>query len=271
MQFIRFQSDDHTVYTGCEYEDGTARVVRGDILTRYEVTDMRRPVVKWLTPIDPSVIYCIGLNYMPHIRETGFKAPEHPILFMKNLGAAAAHRGKIVIPQCCETPPQVDYEAELGVIIKDTVKNADPDTALDSVLGYTCANDISARHWQMHGGGKQWIRGKSFDTFCPFGPWIVTPDEPVDPDNLDVACVLNGEVMQTGNTRDMIFSVARLISFISQSTTLFPGTLILTGTPSGVGYTREPPVFLKPGDRLETRISGIGVLKNAVVSESAES
>ena len=121
----------------------------------------------------------------------------------------------------------------------------------------------------MHAGGGQWIKGKSFDTFCPFGPWIVTPDELTDPDNLDIECVLNGNTMQKSNTSDMIFSVAQIISYLSESVTLLPGTLILTGTPSGVGFARKPPVYLGPGDVLETKIDKIGVLKNYVTLEEA--
>lgn len=267
MQIIRFISDDEKVYTGCRYEDGSAALIKGDIFTNFEVSDRRKPVNRLLSPIDPAVIYCIGLNYMPHIKETKLRLPEYPIVFMKNLGAAAAHLDDVVIPVCCENPPQVDYEAELGVIIKKKVKNVSVENALDAVLGYTCANDISARQWQKTGGGKQWVKGKSFDTFCPFGPWMVTADEIINPQELDVECVLNGQTMQTGNTKEMLFSVAEMISFLSQSATLFPGTLILTGTPSGVGFTREPPVFLSAGDILETRISKIGTLKNQVVLE----
>ncbi|MFH2058257.1 MAG: fumarylacetoacetate hydrolase family protein [Pseudomonadota bacterium] len=270
MHIIRFESDDNKIYTGCEYKDGQANIIQGDIYTRFKKTRVKKIVKKLLTPIMPTVIYCIGFNFMPHIKETGFKLPEYPILFMKNLGAAAAHLDDIKIPASCENPPQVDYEAELAVVIKNKIKNVSVDKALDSVLGYTCANDISARIWQMHGGGKQWVRGKSFDTFCPFGPWIVTSDELKNPDDLEIECVLNGKTMQKGNTRDMIFSVAQLISFLSESTTLFPGTLILTGTPSGVGFTRQPPVFLAPGDILETKIKGIGQIKNLVVPEKEQ-
>lgn len=186
---------------------------------------------------------------------------------MKNLGAAAAHMDDIIIPVSCQDPAQVDYEAELCVVIKDKVKNVSVEHALECVLGYTCVNDISARDWQMNGGGNQWIKGKSFDTFCPLGPWIVTPDELTDPGKLEVECFLNGQQMQNGNTKDMLFSTAQLISYLSESATLLPGTLILTGTPSGVGFTRNPPVFLKPGDMLETKIEKIGTLQNQVVLE----
>jgi 2-keto-4-pentenoate hydratase/2-oxohepta-3-ene-1,7-dioic acid hydratase in catechol pathway len=132
------------------------------------------------------------------------------------------------------------------------------------VLGYTCACDVSARRWQKHGGGGQWVRGKSFDTFCPIGPALVTGDEIGDPQSLGVRCRINGQLMQQSDTGDMIFPVARLISFLSRDTTLLPGTLILTGTPSGVGFARRPPVFLAPGDRVSVEIDGVGTLDNPV-------
>lgn len=267
MQILRFESDDRKVYSGCDFDGKTAAVIQGDIFSEFTVMGSRKIVHQFLTPIVPCAILCIGLNYRLHAKETGLDLPRYPVLFMKNPGAAAAHLDKIRIPACCSKAPEIDYEAELGVIIKTAAKNVSQERALDHVLGYTCANDVSARRWQMHAGGNQWIRGKSFDTFCPFGPWIMTPDEVLDPDALDIECVLNGETMQKSNTGDMIFSVARIISYLSESTTLLPGTLILTGTPSGVGFTRKPPVYLKPGDVLETRIEHIGGLKNEVTSE----
>ncbi len=267
MQILRFKSDDTKIYTGCDFKNGSAAIVEGDIYSDFFPTDKRIPVKTILTPILPRVIFCIGLNYRLHARETGLALPEYPVVFMKNLSAAAAHLGDIRIPASCEKKPEVDYEAELAVVIKKEARNVTPENALEYVLGYTCANDISARRWQKHAGGQQWVKGKSFDTFCPVGPWIVTPDEIESPDCLDIECILNGKTMQKSNTSDMIFSVGRIISYLSQSTTLVPGTIILTGTPSGVGFTRNPPVFLAPGDVLETKIEKIGVLKNQVVSD----
>ncbi len=267
MQILRFESDDNKIYTGCDFKKDTASVIEGDIYSDFTNTGKRKSVKKFLSPISPRAICCIGLNYTLHAKETGLELPKYPVLFMKNPGAATGHLDDILIPCCCADVPEVDYEAELAVVIKRQVKNIKEEDALDVVLGYTCANDISARRWQMHAGGGQWIKGKSFDTFCPFGPFIVTPDELPDPDNLDIECVLNGKTMQKSNTSDMIFSVAKIISYLSQSTTLFPGTIILTGTPSGVGFTREPPVYLNAGDVLETKIEKIGVLKNHVKLE----
>jgi len=267
MQILRFKSDDSKIYTGCDFDNNTASVLEGDIYSDFIDTKKRKIVNKILSPIAPKVIYCIGLNYKLHAKETGHDLPKNPIVFMKNISAAAGHLDDIVIPASCAKKPEVDYEAELAVIIKKSIKNVLPENALDYVLGYTCANDVSARRWQKNAGGQQWITGKSFDTFCPFGPWIVTKDEIDDPNNLDIECVLNGDNMQQSNTGDMIFSVAHIISYLSQSATLVPGTIILTGTPSGVGFARKPPVYLQPGDKLETRIEKIGVLKNQVIAE----
>lgn len=267
MQILRFKGRDQRVYTGCDFEDGKASVIEGDILKEFINTGRRMEVVSFLPPLEPAAIICIGLNYRMHAKETGASLPEYPVMFMKNPGAAAAHGEQILLPPSCVDPPQVDYEAELAVVIGRKIKNANPAEALDAVMGYTCANDVSARRWQKHSGGGQWVRGKSFDTFCPFGPWVITADDIKDPQSLDIQCILNGQVMQAGNTSDMIFPVAEIISFLSRSTTLMPGTLILTGTPSGVGFTREPPVFLKKGDVVEVKIDRIGVLKNRVENE----
>jgi 2-keto-4-pentenoate hydratase/2-oxohepta-3-ene-1,7-dioic acid hydratase in catechol pathway len=164
---------------------------------------------------------------------------------------------------------RVDYECELAVVIGKAARNVSEDRALDYVLGYTCANDVSARDWQKHGGGGQWCRGKTFDTFCPLGPVLVTRDELPNPNALAIRTILNGEVLQDSNTSDMIFNVPALISYLSKSTTLTPGTVILTGTPQGVGMARDPRIFLKEGDTISIEIEGIGTLTNPVVAESA--
>jgi 2-keto-4-pentenoate hydratase/2-oxohepta-3-ene-1,7-dioic acid hydratase in catechol pathway len=195
------------------------------------------------------------------------RLPDYPVLFMKNPAAATGPYARIEIPASCLDPLQVDYEAELAVVLGKRVKNISRKDALKAVYGYTCGNDVSARKWQKHGGGHQWVRGKSFDTFCPLGPALVTADEIPDPQALELECRLNQTIVQQGSTSDMIFSVAELIAFLSESTTLLPGTTILTGTPPGVGFTRKPPLFLKPGDLLETRVKGLGCLKNEIVAE----
>lgn len=221
-------------------------------------------VARWLAPVEPAAIYCVGLNYRAHAAETGATLPENPVLFMKPGTAVADPGSPILLPTACEHGPEVDYEAELAVVVGTTTRNVRAEHALEHVLGYTCANDVSARRWQKHAGGGQWIRGKSFDSFCPLGPVLVTADEIPDPQVLPIRSVLNGQAMQSSNTGDMIFPVAELIAFISRDTTLLPGTVILTGTPEGVGFARRPPVYLADGDTIEVTIDGIGTLSNPV-------
>jgi 2-keto-4-pentenoate hydratase/2-oxohepta-3-ene-1,7-dioic acid hydratase in catechol pathway len=184
---------------------------------------------------------------------------------MKPTTCVTGPQAGIPLPNACEQGPEVDYEAELAVVIGRRARDVPVDRALEQVLGYTCANDVSARRWQKHGGGGQWVRGKSFDGFCPLGPALVTTDDIPDPQALTLRCELNGREMQHGHSSDMIFSVAELIAFLSRDTTLLPGTLILTGTPPGVGFARHPPVFLAAGDRVSVEIEGIGRLTNPVI------
>ena len=264
MRIVRFLNDSENVCFGCDYKDGKAILLEGDIFGKPVVTNKKVSVKKLLSPVDPSAILCIGLNYREHFKETGMREPDVPVVFMKNPASVTGHEADIILPASCRDPLQVDYEIELAIVIGKRAKNVAQYEALKYVAGYTVANDVSARTWQLKGGGHQWIRGKSFDTFCPLGPELVMTDEKIDPDNLDISCRLNGELMQKGNTSDMIFSIRKLVSFLSEDTTLLPGTVILTGTPSGVGFTRNPPVFLKPGDRLELTIENIGTLVNMV-------
>ncbi|MEH0020218.1 MAG: fumarylacetoacetate hydrolase family protein [Desulfobacter sp.] len=271
MKIIRFITEDEKIAWGTDWDGDTASRLEGDVFVNLTDTGQRLTVKHVLPVVWASAIICIGLNYRGHAEEIGFELPEYPAVFMKNPGAITGHMAPVVIPDCCANSPEVDFEAELGVVIKKPAKNLSEDQALEYVAGYTCANDVSARRWQKHAGAGQWVKGKSFDTFCPCGPVMVTPDEITDPQNLEIQCRVNGEVMQKSHTGDMIFSVARIISYLSQSCTLMPGTLILTGTPEGVGYTRKPPVYLSPGDRVETEIQGIGVLENPVVAERKSS
>lgn len=246
----------------------SATLLKGDSLFSGLTPSNRRITVRqWLAPLEPHTIYCIGLNYRAHAAETGASLPESPVLFMKPVTTLTHPGTPIVLPAACEHGPEVDYEAELAVIIGKAARNVSAEQSLEHVFGYTCANDVSARRWQKHAGGGQWIRGKSFDTFCPLGPVLVTADEIGDPQNLPIRSVLNGQTMQQSNTSDMIFPVAELIAFISRSTTLLPGTVILTGTPEGVGFARQPPVYLADGDTIEVTIDGIGTLSNPVCSE----
>ena len=219
-----------------------------------------------LRPVEPPVIYGIGLNYRKHAEETGKAVPERPVVFMKAPTAAQDPGSPIELPRHCHSKA-VDFEGELAVVIGRRCKNVSREDALSCVWGYTCANDVSARDWQHHLGGGQWIKGKSFDTFCPLGPWVVTPDELPDPGALALETWVAGERMQSAGTGDMIFDVATLISFLSGSVTLLPGTVILTGTPSGVGAARDPHRWLLPGEEVRVSIGGIGDLVNPVVEE----
>jgi 2-keto-4-pentenoate hydratase/2-oxohepta-3-ene-1,7-dioic acid hydratase in catechol pathway len=246
--------------------DGIARALPGDPLGGFGQPGA--PVVPGplLAPIVPTGIWCIGLNYRQHAAETGSKLPEVPILFAKGLNTVQNPGGPIELPRHLRSD-EVDYECELAVVIGRRGKNISPERALEHVLGYTCANDISARDWQVRRSGHQWCRGKTFDTFCPLGPCLVTPEDLPDPNALRIRTRLNGQVVQDSSTADMIFNVPELIAFLSASTTLLPGTVILTGTPQGVGMARKPPLWLQPGDRVAVEIDLIGVLENPVVEE----
>jgi len=256
-----------------ELEEGEIRFARltkeglelleGDLFGGFQPTGKKAGKHRLLAPIIPHAILCIGLNYRAHAEEMKSRLPDYPVLFFKNPSALLNPGASIHIPR---TPvsTQVDYEGELAVVIGTTCKNVSRENALDHVLGYTCANDVSARDWQKQWGGGQWCRGKSFDTFAPLGPYLVTPDEIPNPNALEIATRVNGEVLQQSNTADMIFDVPALIEFLSGETTLAAGTVILTGTPSGVGLGRTPQRWLQPGDRVEIEIEGIGVLENLV-------
>jgi len=265
MKIIRFQDGTGKTYYGTPVDDELACRIEGDLLGNHIVTEQCVKIKKILAPIIPPTILCIGLNYRQHAEETGAKIPEYPVLFMKGANALNHPGDPIVIPKVA--PGEVDYECELAVIISKAAKNVPREEALQYVLGYTCANDVSARRWQKDGGGKQWCRGKSFDTFCPLGPCLVTTDQIPNPNDLRITTLLNGKTMQDSTTSDMIFDVPTLISFLSQGTTLLPGTVILTGTPQGVGFARTPPVFLKPGDHVTIEIERIGKLTNPVEEE----
>ena len=212
----------------------------------------------------PPAILCIGKNYADHAAEMGGAAPERLVLFMKNPASACGDGDAIVIPAICdENGPQVDYEGELAVIVGRDCRDVPEDRALSFVGGYAAANDVSARWWQREGGGGQFCRGKGFDTFCPIGPVAPAAQVP-DPHALRVVTRLNGQVMQDSSTSLMIHSVARIVSELSRGTTLLAGTVILTGTPAGVGFGRSPKVFLKDGDVVEVEITGVGRVRNPV-------
>ena len=266
MKIVRYLDASGAVQHGCQHSDGRVTRISGNIYGDYADTGNVDEVSKLLAPIVPVDILCIGLNYKAHAEEGGEPLPEFPVLFMKNIGAVQNPGDPIVIPKAlrCET---VDFECELAVVIGKECHNVTQADALSHVLGYTCAHDVSERHWQKKGGGNQWCRGKTFATFCPLGPCLVTADEIPDPNSLGLKTVLNGNVMQESNTDDMIFPVPRLIEFLSAGTRLLPGTVILTGTPQGVGGARQPPVYLKSGDEVTITIDKIGDLFNPVVAE----
>lgn len=213
---------------------------------------------------NPQKIIAIGLNYGDHAEETGGQIPEKPIVFAKYPSAVVGTGEPIHIPPITQ---QGDYEAELGVVIGSRAKNVTASRALEYVYGYLNFNDVSSRDLQFSEGG-QWTRSKSLDTFAPMGPYLVTRDEVPDPQNLHVRSLLNGEVMQDGNTSRMIFPVAELIAFLSGGMTLVPGDVIATGTPAGVGVARDPKVFLKEGDEIIVEVEGLGTLSNPVVEGS---
>jgi 2-keto-4-pentenoate hydratase/2-oxohepta-3-ene-1,7-dioic acid hydratase in catechol pathway len=214
-------------------------------------------------PIDvPGKIICVGLNYRDHAEEQGTKLPSAPLLFAKWPNALIGPGKPIVIPRESE---QVDYEAELGVVIGERVRRASEENALETVRGYICVNDVSARDLQFSDG--QWTRGKSPDTFCPVGPQLVPAAEVPDPQALGIRCVLNGEVMQDSTTANMIFTVAEIIAYASATMTLEPGDLIATGTPAGVGVFRDPPVLLREGDEVRIEIDKLGSLTSPVQAE----
>ena len=218
---------------------------------------------KLLPPIpDPPKIICIGLNYRDHAAEQGIAVPAEPVVFSKFATALIGHESPIVLPPVSK---EVDYEAELVIVVGKKGRPASADQAMSYIAGYTIGHDVSARDWQLKKEGKQWLCGKSFDTFAPTGPVLVTPDELPDPQSLAISLRLNGKTMQSSNTKELVFGVGRLLAYLAKVFTLEAGDLIFTGTPPGVGFARKPPVFLQPGDVVEVEIAGIGILRNPVI------
>lgn len=268
MRIVRFLSNEK-VHLGVPVSEAfqAARRIDGELFGGYRVTDEVLPIAKLLAPLVPADILCIGLNYRDHAAESGSAIPKHPMLFIKAGNTLNDPGGVIPIPR---RSSDIDYEAELAVVIgPHAAKNVSREDALNYVFGYTCANDVSARDWQRNKdlGGGQFARGKSFDGFCPLGPCIVTRDEIPDPNALKIRCELNGQIMQDHTTADMIFDVPALIESLSSTMKLRAGSVILTGTPHGVGFARNPPVWLKAGDQVTVEIEKIGRLENPVTSE----
>jgi 2-keto-4-pentenoate hydratase/2-oxohepta-3-ene-1,7-dioic acid hydratase in catechol pathway len=234
-----------------------AKVLKDAKVKSYELSK-----VKVLPPIrQPSKIVAVGLNYIDHCKEANLPVPAEPVLFSKFPNSVCGPYDELSWP--AGVTKEVDYEVELGVVIGKKARDVEEAAALEYVMGYTVVNDVSARDLQFM-GAKQWDRGKSLDTFCPYGPYIVTRDEIPDPHVLQVRTVLNGKEMQNSNTRNLIFNVNKIIAYASQGTTLLPGDLIPTGTPFGVGFSRKPPVFLKDGDECMCEVEKIGSIRNKV-------
>jgi len=250
----------HLLEGGLQTMQAVAGLANHPKATRYALAQ-----AKFHAPIvDPRKIICVGLNYRDHAAESGSPIPKDPVLFSKYPTALIGHGETIVLPKVSE---EVDYEAELVIVIGKKGRHIAKSNARDYVAGYAVGHDVSARDWQLKKDGKQWMVGKTFDTFAPVGPMLVTRDEVPDPCNLPIRLKLNGNVMQESNTQQMIFNVEDLLAYISQVVTLEPGDLIFTGTPPGVGNARKPPVFLKDGDVAEVEIDGLGVLRNPVRKE----
>lgn len=253
MRIARYEYEGRPWYGLPDPESGTIREIAGDPFDRVEATGVARRLeeVRLLAPVVPGKIVAVGLNYKDHAREMGKKIPEEPLLFLKASSALNGPGGEIVYPPQSH---RVDYEAELAVVIGRVAKNVKEKDAAAHILGYTCINDVTARDLQVK--DVQYTRAKGFDTFAPLGPWIVTD---FDPTEASVRCLVNGEVRQDGNTREMGASVFRLVEFISSVMTLFPGDVIATGTPPGVGS-------LRVGDVVTVEVGGIGALTNRVVA-----
>tara|TARA_R110002095_G_scaffold156646_1_gene136041 strand:+ start:1823 stop:2629 length:807 start_codon:yes stop_codon:yes gene_type:complete len=266
MKMIRYQDSQGKIHYGKIHEDGQQTRLTGNPFDQLSDSGQATDVVKLLAPVDPRDVICIGLNYRKHAAEGNLPIPEYPVVFMKNSGAVQHPGDPIILPRRLNSN-SVDYECELAIIIARECYNVSKEDALNYVLGYTCANDVSARDWQLKYGGSQWCRGKMFATFLPLGPCIVTADEIPNPNSLCIRTVLNDNTMQDCNTADMIFDVPTLIEFLSGSTKLMPGTVILTGTPHGVGGARNPPLYLQHGDIVSVDIEGIGTLTNPVIEE----
>ncbi|MGD2102842.1 MAG: fumarylacetoacetate hydrolase family protein [Acidimicrobiia bacterium] len=259
MKLARFR---HAGVTGVGVVSGDVITPAGDDIFLAAPVDEPIPLdaVELACPVSRDAqIVCVGLNYRDHAVETGAELPKEPLVFAKLPSSLVGPGQPIVIPEISEA---VDYEAELGVVIGRQTRRIAPSEARSHVLGYTCVNDVSARDLQL--GDGQWMRGKSLDTFCPVGPWIVTTDDIPDAQSLGIRCLVNDELVQDSSTANMLFDVDRIISHVSQAITLEPGDLIATGTPAGVGFTRSPARYLRPGDVVTVEIDRIGALTNPV-------
>ncbi|KAI1143297.1 fumarylacetoacetate hydrolase family protein [Hypoxylon sp. FL0543] len=244
-----------------------ARVIKGDIFGKHEVTDQIADVRLLLAPLaleDVKTVRCLGLNYALHAKEAGLPLPKYPVLFFKPVTSLSGPTDPIPVHPIAQEELGLDYECELVVVIGKEAKDVPEDKALDYVLGYAVGNDVSHRDWQVARGGGQWSLGKGFDGWAPYGPGIVTSNVIKDPQTLKITTRLNGQTVQESNTADQIFNVKQTISFLSRGHTLLPGDLIWTGTPSGVGMGRNPKLWMKDGDIVEVELEGVGVVTNKV-------
>ncbi|MEO1857020.1 MAG: fumarylacetoacetate hydrolase family protein [Rubritalea sp.] len=245
--------------------DGLERLLAFLMENRANLPESKLDEVKLAPAVArPSKIVCIGLNYALHAKESGMEPPSEPVVFFKSTSAWSGPNDDIVIPRKSE---KSDWEVELAVVIGKKAKYVSEENALDYVAGYAVHNDLSERAWQIEMGG-QWVKGKSADTFAPFGPYMATTDEITDPNNLNLWLKLNGEKIQDSTTADFIFNVQHVISYLSEFMTLLPGDVISTGTPAGVGLGFKPPVYLKAGDVVELGIDGLGIQKQTAVKEA---
>lgn len=262
MRLGRFQTPDGRVLYGRLVDERSAQPLADGLFGDRAASAAAVPIARLLAPIEPPNIFAIGRNYRAHAEETGSAVPEKPLVFQKATTSVNDPGGAIVLPAAA--PDEVDYEGELAIVIGRRCRRVAVGAALEFVLGYTCAIDVSARDCQRN--DKQWARAKGFDTFCPLGPWIVTADA-LEGDACELRTRVNGELRQCANTRQMMHGVRQIVAYLSEAFTLLPGTVILTGTPEGVGMARKPPVFLKPGDRIEVEIEGLGTLVSSVAAE----
>ncbi|KAI4134921.1 MAG: hypothetical protein LQ347_001129 [Umbilicaria vellea] len=244
-----------------------ARVIKGDIFGKHDVTEQVADVRLLLAPLareDVKTVRCLGLNYEQHAKESGMPLPKYPVLFYKPVTSLAGPFDNVPVAAPAQEVEGLDYECELVAVIGKEAKDVPESKALDYVLGYAVGDDISHREWQLKRGGGQWSLGKGFDGWAPFGPAIVSANLIKDPQALRITTKVNGQVVQDSSTKDMIFGVAKTISFLSQGTTLLPGDLIFTGTPQGVGSGRKPPLWLRDGDLVEVALEGVGTCVNKV-------
>jgi len=273
VKFCRYVSTAGDVEYGLQHKNGSITVATSCPFTGLQDTGKPASIKEYMSPVDPTMVICIGLNYYKHAAELGLAAPKNPVVFMKPPSSAAGHNAKVVKPR---STVKFDYEVELAVVIGKPCKDVSVENALDYVLGYTVANDLSTRDWQKAPAlaGSQWCRSKGFDGFSPLGPVLVTADEIPDPNNIKVAAYVNGQQRQNSSTSDLVFKVQEIVSFLSNGCTLTPGTVIMTGTPEGVAEGKDGNAkpgwdWLQVGDHVTVEIEHIGALDIDIVADTS--